>query len=438
MNLFIFHRDLRIEDNLGLIELSKYGSIVCLFIFTPSQIKINPYFSSNGFQFMCESLMELRETIRKKGGELYFEYGEQIDVVKRICSKHKIERIGFNLDYTPYARRRDEDLVDFCLNKKIEVITGEDYLLAPMGTFLKKDGSPYLVYGPFKDNALKHKMIQPVYGTHIKFDKISGIGGYTPEYKENKDIVVRGGRTEGLKHLKFGHYEHNLLKHRTTELSAYIKFGCVSIREAYQANQNQTYHQQLLWREFYFYIGCYFPEVLDKHASFKSKYDAIKWNYNKKWLEAWQQGKTGYPIIDACMRQLNTSGYMHNRGRLISANFMNRILGLDWRQGEQYFATQLVDYDPLVNNGNWQWIASTGCDTKPYSQRLFNPWLQSERYDHDAEYIKQWLPELKDVPAKHLHQWDKYFKEHEKTGYGGPIVDYDERREISLKMYRHV
>ena len=161
----------------------------------------------------------------------------------------------------------------------------------------------------------------------------------------------------------------------------------------------------------------------------------IKWNYDKKWLEAWQQGRTGFPIIDACMRQLNTSGYMHNRGRLISSNFMNRILGLDWRLGEQYFANQLVDYDPIVNNGNWQWIASTGTDTKPYFQRVFNPWLQSYRYDKDAEYIKKWLPELETVPAKHLHQWDKYFTEHEKIGYGGPIVDYAERRAISLKMY---
>ena len=434
MNLFIFHRDLRIEDNLGLIELSKYGKIVALFIFTPSQIKTNEYFSSNSFQFMCESLYDLREKIRDNGGELYFEYGEQIDVIRKIQRKHKIDRIGFNLDYTPYARRRDEELVDFCLEKKIEVVTAEDYLLAPMGTFLKKDGSPYLIYGPFKDIVtMKQK---PNY-TKITFERVD-IGGYTPSYKENMDIVVRGGRDEGLKHLKIKGYEHNLLKHRTTELSAYIKFGCVSIREAYWACSNTVFRSQLIWREFFFYIGCYFPDILDKGVAFKSKYDAIKWNTNDKWLKAWQEGKTGYPIIDACMRQMNTSGYMHNRGRLIASNFLNRIMGMNWRLGEKYFATQLVDYDPLVNNGNWQWIASTGCDTKPYFQRLFNPWLQGERYDKDCEYIKQWIPELRDIPAKHLHKWDKYYMEYDldKIGYIAPVVDYQEGRKNSLKMYR--
>jgi deoxyribodipyrimidine photo-lyase len=140
------------------------------------------------------------------------------------------------------------------------------------------------------------------------------------------------------------------------------------------------------------------------------------------------------------MRQLNTVGYMHNRGRLISANFMNRIFGLDWRLGEKYFATQLIDYDPLVNNGNWQWIASTGCDTKPYFQRLFNPWLQGERYDKECEYIKQWLPELKDIPAKHLHKWSEYHQEYDlkKLGYLAPVVNYEEGREKSLKMYKQI
>jgi deoxyribodipyrimidine photo-lyase len=389
---------------------------------------------------MCESLMELRETIRKIGGELYFEYGEQIDIIKKICSKHTVSKIGFNLDYTPYARRRDEDLIDFCLRKKIEVITAEDYLLAPMGTFVKKDGNPYLVYGPFKDNALKRKVMKPN-KTIISFEKNDiTINNYIPKYIENKNILVRGGRIEGLKHLNIKKYEHDLLKHRTTELSAYIKYGCVSIREAYDSNQNSIYHQQLIWREFFFYIGCYFPDILDKSTSFKTKYDSIQWNHNQKWLSSWEQGKTGFPIIDACMSQINKTGYMHNRGRLISSNFLNRILGINWRQGEKYFATQLVDYDPLVNNGNWQWIASTGCDTKPYFQRLFNPWLQSERYDKDAEYIKEWLPQLKDIPAKHLHNWSTYYTEYDlkKIGYIAPIVDYNERRKISLKMYSSI
>ena len=436
MNLFIFHRDFRIEDNLGLIEMSKFGKIVCVFIFTPTQIKKNEYFSSNSFQFMCESLDELRSDIRKRGGELYYLYDEQLTAVRKIHKSHKIARIGFNLDYTPFARRRDEDLVKFCNDNHIEVVTQEDYLLAPMGTFLKKDESPYVVYGPFKDNTVNYHFKKPDY-RKISFEKVSGLGDYRPTYKSNSQLVVNGGRIEGLKHLEFRKYEHDLLKHRTTELSAYIKFGCVSIREAYWANSNEVFRSQILWREFYYYIGCYFPDILDKGVAFKPKYDKIKWTHNSNMFNAWCDGVTGYPIIDACMRQLNTTGYMHNRGRLISANFLNRIMGMNWRLGEKYFAKQLVDYDPLVNNGNWQWIASTGCDTKPYSQRVFNPWLQGERYDKDCEYIKQWLPELKDVPSKHIHDWENHHGEYDlkKLGYFAPIVEYKMGRDKSLKMY---
>ena len=154
---------------------------------------------------------------------------------------------------------------------------------------------------------------------------------------------------------------------------------------------------QIIWREFYFYVSYYNPRLLEKGENYNRKYDKIKWVKNSKNLEAWKNGLTGYPVVDACMKELNTTGYMHNRGRLISSNFLNRILGLDWRLGEEYFAQQLTDYDPCVNNGNWQWIASTGTDPKPYFQRLFNPWLQSSKFDGNADYIKKWLPQLKNI-----------------------------------------
>jgi deoxyribodipyrimidine photo-lyase len=261
-------------------------------------------------------------------------------------------------------------------------------------------------------------------------------------YVHNSNNLVLGGRQHGLKQLKKSNqlnYEknRNTLFIETTQLSSYIKYGCLSIREVYHYFKETELKSQVIWREFYFYINYYFPELLDKSKNFQSKYDSIQWVSNKKHLDLWKKGETGYPIVDACMKQLNYSGYMHNRGRLISSNFMNRILGLDWRHGELYFAQQLIDYDPCVNNGNWQWIASVGVDPKPYFQRLFNPWLQSEKFDKDALYIKKWLPQLKDVPPKHLHQWEKYCQLYD-INYPNPIISYEEGRKRSVEMYRSV
>jgi deoxyribodipyrimidine photo-lyase len=441
MNLFIFHRDLRIDDNISLNKLSKYGPIFCLFIFTPTQItKKNKYYSQRSFLFMCESLIDLREAIHKKNGELYTTYGEPVECLQNILKHNKIERIGFNIDYTPYARKRDKSIISFCNKNKIEVITDEDYLLHPISTGLKNDGKPYVIYTPFKDNLISKKVIKPFTSRTLHFSKLTGLSqSYFPDLSKISKLnnLHKGGRKNGLYQLKANSskkYAHDMLYENTTELSAYIKFGCISIREAYYGNSNLVYHQQLLWREFYYYIVYYFPEILEKHYNFQSKFDKIKWINNTGQFKKWCDGKTGVPIVDACMRQLNETGYMHNRGRLITANFLNRMLGMDWRLGERYFAEHLIDYDPAVNNGNWQWVSSTGCDPKPYYQRLFNPYLQGERFDKDCEYIKKWLPELKDVEPKHIHQWDKYCEMH-KDKYICPIIDYKESRERSIKQY---
>jgi deoxyribodipyrimidine photo-lyase len=311
-----------------------------------------------------------------------------------------------------------------------------------MGTFLKKDGKSYVVYGPFKDTVLSNtKHIPNPSNTKPSFIKCDALNSMTTNktfYKTNPDNLVKGGRDEALQKLKFSNYEHNKLSNSTTHLSAYIKFGCISIREAFYANTNITYRQQLIWREFYYYIGVYFPDVIDKSKNFQSKYDGLHWSTNDKLFTAWKNGETGYPIIDACMRELNTCGYMHNRGRLISSNFLNRILNMDWRLGELYFAQKLIDYDPLVNNGNWQWIASTGTDTKPYFQRLFNPWLQGQRFDPTCEYIKKWIPELKDVSPKEIHNWEKYCDNHVDKYNFKPIVNYEESRKKSIETYKKV
>ena len=422
MNIFLFHRDLRLQDNLALNELSRHGPVTCIFVFTPSQIKTNPFFSSHGFQFMCETLYEVKKELQAKQSDLYFYYGDTLDILKTLDMK----RIGFNLDYTPYARRRAEQIMDYCIQKEIECITAEDYLLAPMGTFLKPDKSPYVVYTPFRNAAAKHSPLKPNM-IPIEYATMKG-SFYTPTYEKNEQDLFKAGRKEGLKRLVF-HYQHDNFT-PTTEMSPYLKFGCISIREAYWANSSQEFRNQLLWREFYYYIVCYFPKVLDTRSDFKA---SLFWTNSKSAFEKWCNGTTGFPVVDAAMRQLNQTGYMHNRGRLITANFLTRLLGIDWRWGETYYATHLIDYDPCVNNGNWQWVAGTGVDRAPYSQRIFNPWLQSAKFDKDAVYIKKWIPELKDVPAKHIHQWDK----HSTTVYPKPMIDYAEAREKRLDHFRH-
>jgi deoxyribodipyrimidine photo-lyase len=262
--------------------------------------------------------------------------------------------------------------------------------------------------------------------------------------KLNIYILSHGGREAGLKVLenalktqKQYSKTRDILSIPTSLLSPYIKFGCVSIREVFHKFRNiKDLIRQLIWREFYMNILYAHPNVLG-HAM-KPNYNKIRWKTNSKYLHAWKNGTTGYPIVDAGMRQLNTSGYMHNRARLIVASFLTKTLLIDWREGEKYFAQKLVDYDPASNNGNWQWIASTGADSQPYF-RIFNPFHQSEEVDEDAIYIKTWVPELKDIPSKEIHNWDKYYMEYKnKINYPAPIVDYSIQKEKAIEMYSSI
>ena len=435
--IFIFHRDYRSFDNLGLnYAMKHFDNIIPIFIFTPEQIKKNKYISNNSLQFLCESLEELREQI-----PLYIFYGDNLKVLSKINKTIPISNIVFNKDYTPYAIERDQSIDSWCVNKNINCVQIEDYLLSPIGRFNKTDGSPYVVYTPFKKNVLKQSIPNsqnhPL--KHLIYHKpLESISYYSPNldyYTYNPHNNVKGGRKNGLKYLHINIYYEDQLSIKTTQLSAYIKYGCLSIREVYHHFKDENLKAQLIWREFYYYINYYYPNLLKKSVAFQMKYDKIKWVNNKKHLELWKRGETGFPVVDACMRQLNKTGYMHNRGRLIVSNFLNRLLGLDWRLGELYFAQQLIDYDPCVNNGNWQWVSSVGIDTKPYSQRVFNPWLQSKRFDPHCIYIKEWIPELNDVPSNEIHQWDLHGNP---DIYRLPIIDYSMARERSLQMYRTI
>ena len=444
-SLFIFRRDFRIVDNKGFnFAMENCKKIIPIFIFTPEQVVKNKYKSDNAIQFMIESLKNLNSYFEKLGKKLFIFQGDNIDVIKKLLKVINIENIIYNIDYTPYARERDDKIKRFCESSKINCHEIEDYLLFPIGTLLKKNDEPYTVFTPFRNNGYKFTVDKPVKKKIKNLAKIKLKDDGYIEYKINEKILVKGGRKEGLKVLKKVknqenyNEDRNILTVSTTQLSAYIKFGCVSIREVYWKIMDilgieNSLISQLFWREFYFYVVYYYPYVL-KGKNFNPKYNGMKWNKNMANFKKWCKGETGYPIVDAGMRELNTTGYMHNRARLITSNFLNRMLGYNWTVGEKYYATALTDYDPSVNNGNWQWIASTGTDPKPYFQRLFNPWLQSKKFDPDALYIKKWIPELKDVSAKHIHEWDKYHTD----VYISPIVNYKEARKKSIDMYRSI
>jgi len=401
INIFIFRRDFRIHDNLALNRLIKdcgNKGIYPIFIFNPAQIYTNnnPYFSNNCVQFMIESLDDLDKNIHVN----YYE-GIDIDILTKLSNKYKIKSIAYNKDYSPFAIKRDSIIEEWANKNGILIITEEDYTLYNMGTIQNNQDKPYQVFTPFykKSLSLKVNDVQKLIVKRInvikhikKFDKHK-------YYTVNDDLAVRGGREKALIRLKnvmtdYAKFRDYPGLDKTTKLSAYIKFGCVSIREVYHNyNDAKELQRELIWREFYANILYYFPYVLGN--SFKEKYDTIKWTNNKEWFKKWCEGKTGYEMVDAGMNQLNKTGWMHNRLRMITAMFLTKDLLIDWRWGEKYFASKLVDYDPASNNGGWQWSASTGTDSQPYF-RIFNPDLQLKRYDKEYEYIRRWIPNYED------------------------------------------
>ena len=447
--LFIFRRDFRIIDNNGLNLLNdRCKNIYTIFIFTPEQVGSgNKYKSDNSVQFMIESLQDLASQISKAGGHLYTFFGHNDKVVEDCIKAWDINIVCFNLDITPYAKERDAKIIKLCEHLKTYVMYDYDYYLHQPGTILNGSGEPYQKFTPYYESCLKKKVEAPakMRKLHLKKsdahipNKITLEQALTRFTKVNPDILVHGGRPDAIKTLKTAlrtqtHYvkNHNDLDKQTTQLSAYIKFGCLSVREIYKALRSKTaIIRQIIWRDFYANILYSFPHVLG-HA-LKTKYNKIHWHHNETWFKKWCQGDTGFPVVDAGMRQLNASGYMHNRARLIVASFLVKTLLIDWRKGEEYFATKLTDYDVASNNGNWQWVASTGADSQPYF-RIFNPWEQAKNCDPDCEYIKQWVPELKDVPVKDILNWETTYTEYKDTKYPKPIVDYKKQKELALKM----
>lgn len=451
-SLFIFRRDLRLQDNNGLrAALAQSNSVIPCFIFDPRQVgKENEYRSENAIQFMVESLIDLDKQLHAHDGKLYLFYGSPEKIIAQLIKQEKIEAVFCNQDYTPFSIKRDKEIEKVCHKLGVVFHTFHDTLLNPPENIMTGNGTPYTIFTAFFKKASDAPVTLPIalrtsnfYTESIKIAEPKMIlKKISPS--SNKEIAVNGGSSEACKilakinRLKTYTSTHDIPAIPTSHLSAHLKFGTISIREAYatiakKLGRSHPLIRQLYWRDFFTYVANHSPFVFG-HA-YHEKYDTLKWSYSKKDFAAWCEGRTGFPIVDAGMRQLNQTGYMHNRVRMIVASFLTKDLHIDWQWGEKYFATQLVDYDPALNNGNWQWCASTGCDAQPYF-RIFNPWLQQKKFDPECEYIKQWIPELKKVDARIIHNW---FKANTKiSDYPKPMVDHAIESKIAKLMYKKV
>lgn len=443
--VFIFRRDLRLVDNKALnAALQQSRKVIACFIFDERQILPHPYQSKPALHFLLQSLQDLQQQFENIGAKLTLFYGLPHEIVAQLHGQHQIQAVFFNRDYTPFSLQRDSEIAVICekLNLKLSVFA--DVLLNEPEQAVKSDGSAYKVFTAFYNNARQIFVASPSKlenGQFLNSDSNVTLDNFS-EIDSFQNTLIQGGRNAALQQLadlkRCTDYEKTRdipALQSTSQLSAHLKFGTVSVREVFAAIMQDLGFEhpllrQLYWRDFLTHIGFHFPHVFG-HA-FIEKFDKIPWENNLQKFQTWAEGNTGFPIVDAGMRELNETGFMHNRVRMIVASFLTKDLRISWRWGERYFAQHLVDYDPCLNNGNWQWAASTGCDAQPYF-RIFNPWLQQQKFDADCAYIYRWIPQLRAVPAKIIHQWDK---KHYGNFYPTPIVEHTHESQLTKALFK--
>ena len=398
---FWFRRDLRLNDNTGLsLALTSGRPVVPLFIFDTNIIHPLKDKRDRRVSFIFSRLRELDNSLRPFGGGLCVKHGAPVDVWRELFSEFGPGDIYTNRDYEPYAIRRDREVGDFCLGHGVSMVMTKDQVVFDTNEILKADGTPYTVFTPYKkkwldslkpsdlelhDTASLLNNIYPCCQTGLPAFKDIGfefVDFNVPTLHPDPGIITHYHETRDIPSLE-----------GTLRMSVHLRFGTVSIRELVKQalDLNETWLSELIWREFFMMILYHFPHVEDR--AFKPAYDRIEWRYDQDLFQAWCDGRTGYPLVDAGMRELNTTGYMHNRVRMVTASFLCKHLLIDWRWGERYFAEKLLDFDLSANNGNWQWAAGSGCDAAPYF-RVFNPELQQKKFDPDFTYIKKWAPEF--------------------------------------------
>lgn len=402
VNIFWFRRDLRLDDNAGLYHALKQDiPVIPVFIFDKLILDDLEEKADRRVEFIRLALEDMQEALVQKGASLEVYYGAPMEVFKKLLTKHKIEKVFTNHDYEPYAIKRDKEIQHLLKEHGVSFHTYKDQVVFEKDEVAKDNGHPYTVYTPYSKRwkALLNDFYAKSYPTEKYFHnfykqsahripslKSMGFkeaGKPFPSHTLDEDIVRKYDKQRDIPAIN-----------GTTHMGIHLRFGTVSIRRLLQTalELNAVFMSELIWRDFFQSILWHFPKVGEGKA-FKADYDFIKWRYPEQEFERWCKGTTGYPLVDAGMRQLNETGFMHNRVRMVTASFLSKHLLIDWRWGEAYFAEKLLDFDLAANNGNWQWAAGCGCDAAPYF-RIFNPTLQTKRFDPQLHYIKKWVPEL--------------------------------------------
>lgn len=422
--LFWFRRDLRLEDNAGFYHALKSGSpVLPIFIFDKEILEKLPSKDARVL-FIYKEVLSLKKQLEELGSSLVIEYGTPKEVHQNLQKKYTPVAVYTNRDYEPYAQQRDKDLYDFYQANGVAFKGYKDQVIFEKNEVLKNDGKPYTVFTPYMrtyKSLLTPYHLKP-YPTKKYFSNLYKTSAL-PEISlkemgfESFDFEFPSRAMDAII-IKNYHKTRDIPSVKgTTRLSLHLRFGTISIRQlaSVAKETNEKFFNELIWRDFYQSIIYHFPHSLK--SSFRPKYDAIPWRNDEKQFKAWCEGKTGYPLVDAGMRELNTSGFMHNRVRMLVASFLTKHLLIDWRWGETYFAEKLLDYDAASNVGGWQWAAGSGVDASPYF-RVFNPTLQLEKFDKDYAYVKQWVPE------------------YGTSKYPDPIVNHKEARLEAIDTYK--
>lgn len=459
-----FRRDLRLRDNSALHHAVDAGRVIPLFIFDTTLLS-SPRIGTPRLKFLLAALQSLDESLQQYGTRLLVRHGKPQQVLAQLRDETGAGGLFFNRDYSPYARKRDGAIA---AESGFDVHTFDDAVLLPPDTVLKDDGDPYVVYTPYKKrwNTQDKPSISERHFRRDWFYDLSDLDNAgvptLDDLEHNQSIAIPEASEEAAKHYLNRFITGGITRYDETRndlpinpydgsnptgtsyLSPYLRLGLLSPRQAYWAARDTysntqdetqrkaiaTWVSELTWREFYTQILHHYPHVLQR--DFVDTYRNLAWDDDSALLTRWQRGETGYPIVDAPMRQLNAIGWMPNRARMIVASFLTKDLLLHWLPGDHYFMQHLIDGDPASNNGGWQWAAGTGTDAQPYF-RIFNPVTQSEKFA-TPEYLRHWLPELADVPDEHIHApWEA--KEPPK-GYPGPIVDHKTARERTLAAFK--
>ncbi len=424
--LFWHRRDLRIDDNKGLFEALKQNEIVHpIFIFDKSILDKLPK-NDQRILFIYQEIESLKKSYQNLGSDLWVYYSEPSEIIPKIAQELNCSSVYFNNDYEPYALQRDQEIQVSLNNIKIEIIGNKDHVIFEKNEVLKDDGKPYTIFTPYsrkwkanlKEEDLREYSIEKHSGNLVQKQQEEALITLEEMVFESKvlhDFPDRIAKNEILKNY---HLSRNFPAVKgTSKLSLHLRFGTISIRKLalIAREQNETYLNELIWRDFYQMIIFHFPKSAEN--SFKAQYDKIIWEKNEVHFDAWCTGKTGYPIVDAGMRELNATGFMHNRVRMVVASFLTKHLLLDWRLGAAYFAEKLLDFELASNTGGWQWAAGCGCDAAPYF-RVFNPQAQQEKFDKSFEYIKKWVPEFGT------------------SSYPEPIIEHKFARERILQRFK--